>query len=71
MKIRYCFTHVRTLRLSKRSPISGCCPRRLFSKMAGTGEFKDFGPLVGAIDQGTSSSRFLVSRKCILRNGCV
>jgi len=43
----------------------------LFSKMAGTGEFKDFGPLVGAIDQGTSSSRFLVSRKCILRNGCV
>lgn len=25
-----------------------------------TGDFKDFGPLVGAIDQGTSSSRFLL-----------
>lgn len=25
--------------------------------------YKDFGPLVGAIDQGTSSSRFLVSQK--------
>ena len=68
MKIRYCFTLVRTLRLWKRSPISGCCPQR-FSKMAGTGEFKDFGPLVGAIDQGTSSSRFLVSRRFQLRNG--
>ena len=71
MKMRYCFTFVRTLRLSKRSPpFSGCCPQRLFTKMAGTGEFKDFGPLVGAIDQGTSSSRFLVSRKFLLRNGC-
>lgn len=29
--------------------------------MASVGDFKDFGPLVGAIDQGTSSSRFLVS----------
>ncbi|KAJ7376770.1 hypothetical protein OS493_032504 [Desmophyllum pertusum] len=28
--------------------------------MAGAGDFKDFGPLVGAIDQGTSSSRFLL-----------
>ena len=68
MKIRYCFTLVRTLRLWKASPFSGCWPQRLFSKMAGTGEFKDFGPLVGAIDQGTSSSRFLVSRKYLLRN---
>lgn len=33
------------------------------SKMAASGEFKDFGPLVGAIDQGTSSSRFLVSQQ--------
>ena len=70
MKARYCVTFVRTLRLSKGSPFSGCCPQRLFSKMAGTGEFKDFGPLVGAIDQGTSSSRFLVRSKFLLRNGC-
>lgn len=30
------------------------------TKMAAS-NYKDFGPLVGAIDQGTSSSRFLVS----------
>lgn len=62
MKIRYCFTLVRSLRRSKGWPLSSCCPQRLFTKMAGAGDFKDFGPLVGAIDQGTSSSRFLVSR---------
>lgn len=65
MKIRYYFTLVRSLRLFKGSPLSGFCHRRLISKMAGAGDFKDFGPLVGAIDQGTSSSRFLVRRKCL------
>lgn len=62
MKIRYYFTLVRRLRLFNASPLSGFCHQRLISKMAAAGDFKDFGPLVGAIDQGTSSSRFLVSK---------
>lgn len=36
-------------------------------KMAAS-SYKDFGPLVGAIDQGTSSSRFLVSEGSYLYN---
>ena len=46
-------------------PYSGFC-HRSFSKMATKTDHKDFGPLVGAIDQGTSSSRFLVSNKLML-----
>lgn len=68
MKARYYFTFVRSLRLFKRQPLSGFCQQKKWiCKMAGVGDFKDFGPLVGAIDQGTSSSRFLVSNKFILR----
>lgn len=70
MKIRYCFTLLRSLRVFKASPLSGFCQQRTISKMAGEGDFKDFGPLVGAIDQGTSSSRFLVSSKLIYERNC-
>lgn len=35
--------------------------KKTFNMAMGEGDYKDFGPLVGAIDQGTSSSRFLVS----------
>ena len=34
-------------------------------KMASAGAAKDYGPLVGAVDQGTSSSRFLVSMDAV------
>ena len=62
MRERYYFTLARSWRLFKASPLSGFCQqRRKICKMASGGEYKDFGPLVGAIDQGTSSSRFLVS----------
>lgn len=59
---RYCFTFAKSWRLFKASPPSGFCQQKKLCKMASGGDFKDFGPLVGAIDQGTSSSRFLVSR---------
>ncbi|CAH3186733.1 unnamed protein product [Porites evermanni] len=66
--VRYHFTYltnlVRCWRLfTKASLLSGFCQqqRQICScKMASGGDFKDFGPLVGAIDQGTSSSRFLL-----------
>lgn len=42
--------------------LSGFCrQKKTFNMAMGEGDYKDFGPLVGAIDQGTSSSRFLVS----------
>lgn len=46
----------------KVSLLSGFCrQKKTFNMAMGEGDYKDFGPLVGAIDQGTSSSRFLVS----------
>lgn len=62
MKIRYCCLLARPLRLLKVSLLSGFCrQKKTFNMAMGEGDYKDFGPLVGAIDQGTSSSRFLVS----------
>ena len=53
------------------SPHSGFCQAKAKMESTGqsTGDFKDFGPLVGAIDQGTSSSRFLVSLYITLKIG--
>ncbi|XP_058966856.2 glycerol kinase 3-like isoform X2 [Pocillopora verrucosa] len=61
MKIRYCCSLARPLRLLKMSLLSGFCrQKKTFIMAMGEGDYKDFGPLVGAIDQGTSSSRFLL-----------
>ncbi|XP_044180131.1 glycerol kinase-like [Acropora millepora] len=58
---RFCYTFLRSWRSSRASLSSGFCQHTVVKKkMESTDDFKDFGPLVGAIDQGTSSSRFLL-----------
>ena len=67
---RFCYTFLRSWRSSRASLSSGFCQRTVVKKkMESTDDFKDFGPLVGAIDQGTSSSRFLVSLRSVLDTG--
>lgn len=67
---RFCYTFLRSWRSSKASLSSGFCQHTVVKKkMESTDDFKDFGPLVGAIDQGTSSSRFLVSLRSVLDIG--